>query len=194
MLTKVIGALVVIFLAPFAFAAGCFALIAAGTSGGSDASTATRPPWVAEENPEPAPEPPPNDPPWAPAPARTPVRDGKFEFAVTDVESGISRVGLQSAQGSYLIVTLAVRNISDEPKWFLPFGQKLFDTHNRGVDHDTTATAWQTVRHGYGYSFELTPGQSATTQLVFDIAPDATPSHLELHDFLLSNGVSVRLP
>ncbi|MET7772330.1 protein kinase [Nocardia sp. NPDC005366] len=185
-LTKVIGALVVIFLAPFAFAAGCFALIATGTSG-SDGSTAARPPVVAEESPGPG------ESSSGPAPAGTAVRDGKFEFAVTGVESGVDRVGLQSPRGTYLIVSLDVRNISDETKWFLPFGQKLVDSRSRAIDHDTTATAWQTLGHGQGYSFEVAPGGSATTQLVFDIPADATPNHLELHDFILSGGTSVYL-
>ncbi|MEV0033801.1 protein kinase [Nocardia sp. NPDC050793] len=183
-LRKVIGALVVIFLAPFVFAAGCLALIAA-VSG--DESARTPPTAMVEERPEPAPNP------DAPAPAYSAVRDGKFEFAVTDVKSGVSRVGLQSARGAFLVVTLAVRNISDEVKWFLPFGQKLIDAEGNALDHDTTATAWQAMQSRLGYSFELRPGMSATTVLVFDVPAGSTPAHLELHDFVLSNGVSVAL-
>ncbi|MBH0777422.1 serine/threonine-protein kinase [Nocardia bovistercoris] len=186
-LSKVIGALVVVFLAPFAFAAGCFALIAAGTSSSSQETTMPRPPVVAESS-----EPNPGSPPTA-APSGSAVRDGKFEFAVTDVRTGVSRVGLQTPRGSFVIVALDVRNISDETKWFLPFGQKLVDEAGRTLDHDTAATAWQTVSHGQGYSFELPPGGAATTQLVFDLPADSTPSHLELHDFVLSGGVTVQL-
>ena len=185
-LSKVIGALTVIFLAPFAFAAGCFALIATGTSTSDD--TAAPPPAVTEAN-----QPPPWDSVDTPAPAGTAVRDGKFEFAVTGVEFGVSRIGMQSAQGSFVVVGLDVRNISEEKKWFLPFGQKLVDGADRVVEHDTTATAWQNVRHGNDYSFELAPGQSARTQLVFDVPADLTPDHLELHDFVWSGGVAVRL-
>lgn len=185
MLRKVIGALVVIFLAPFVFAAGCLALIAA-VSGNE--TTAPPPTAMVEENPEPAP-----NPPDVPAPAYSAVRDGKFEFAVTDVRSGVARVGLQSARGAFLVVTLAVRNISDETKWFLPFGQKLFDAQGNAIDHDTTATAWQAMQSRLGHSFELRPGASATTVLVFDVPPGSTPAHLELHDFVLSDGVTVAL-
>ncbi|MGW4368724.1 protein kinase domain-containing protein [Nocardia takedensis] len=185
-LSKVIGALTVIFLAPFAFAAGCFALIATGTSTSDD--TAAPPPAVTEAN-----QPPPWDSVDTPAPAGTAVRDGKFEFAVTGVEFGVSRIGMQSAQGSFVVVGLDVRNISEEKKWFLPFGQKLVDGADRVVEHDTTATAWQNVRHGNNYSFELAPGQSVRTQLVFDVPADLTPDHLELHDFVWSGGVAVRL-
>ncbi|WP_054815634.1 serine/threonine-protein kinase [Nocardia arizonensis] len=185
-LSRVIGALVVIFLAPFAFAAGCFALIAAGTSSNSSDSTVARPPAVTDEQR-------PGESRNTPAPADTPVRDGKFEFTVTGVEYGVSRVGLQTARGSFLIVALNVRNISNEQKWFLPFGQKVIDSDGRVFEHDAAATAVQTVLKGARYSFDLQPGQSGSAQLVFDIPADATPSHLELHDFMLSDGVTVDL-
>lgn len=190
LLSKLIGALVLVFLAPFAFAAGCVALIAAGTrAGDSGAPAPTLPPAaVAVEEPGP-----PMTDPAAVAPVGTAVRDGKFEFAVTKVDAGVSRVGLQTAAGSFLIVTLAVRNISDESKWFLPLGQRLLDAQGTAYDHNTTATMWQNTQHRLGYSFELRPGQSATTQLVFDLPPTVTPDHLELHDFVLSNGVRVAL-
>ncbi|QIS01882.1 protein kinase [Nocardia brasiliensis] len=192
--SKVVGALVVVFLTPFLLAAGCVALLAAGSrvtdSGGSTAAPSP-PTAVAEENPGPPPEQP--DQPL-PAAAGTPVRDGKFEFAVRDVDTGVRRVGLQQAAGSFVVVTLAVRNISDEAKWFLPFGQRLFDAAGTAFDHNATATMWQVAQHSYDYSFELAPGQSATTQLVFDIPAESTPAHLELHDFVLSNGVAVQLP
>ncbi|WP_174186094.1 serine/threonine-protein kinase [Nocardia barduliensis] len=190
LLSKLIGTLVVVFLAPFAFAAGCVALITAGSRTG-DAGTpepSLPPSAVAVEHPGP-----PGDD-GAPEPVvGTPVRDGKFEFVVTKVDTGVSRVGLQTAAGSFLIVTLAVRNISDETKWFLPLGQRLLDSQSTAFDHNATATIWQNTQQRLGYSFELRPGQSATTQLVFDLPAAATPGHLELHDFVLSNGVRVRL-
>ncbi|WP_433522961.1 protein kinase domain-containing protein [Nocardia pseudovaccinii] len=189
-LSRVVGALVVLFLTPFMLAAGCAALIAFGNTG-SGGGTRTADPSVAVRDGDTAQS---AEPP-APVSAglNSPVRDGKFEFVVTSVDSGVSRIGLQNASGSYSVVTVAVRNISDEPKWFLPVGQRLVDTQGRQVDHNAIATMWQTTQRRYGYSFELQPGQSATTQLVFDVAQDATPSRLELHDFMLSNGATVEL-
>ncbi|MEV6428866.1 protein kinase [Nocardia sp. NPDC051463] len=188
-LTKVIGALVVVFLTPFVLAAGCIALMASGSRVGdsSGGSNAPRPTAAAEEHPVPPPDP----GPAGPATAQSAVRDGKFEFVVTGADSGFSRVGFQSARGSFTIVTVTVNNVSDQSKWFLPFGQHLIDTRGRVIDHDPAATMWQTAQGRHNYSFELHPGQSATTQLVFDVAPDSTPSHLELHDFPLSQGVTV---
>ncbi|WP_433727318.1 protein kinase domain-containing protein [Nocardia sp. CA-129566] len=189
-LSRVIGALVVMFLTPFMLAAGCAALVAFGNTGSgggprtADPSVAVRDGDTAQSAEPPAP---------VFSGLNTPVRDGKFEFVVTAVDSGIPRIGLQNAGGTYSVVTVAVRNISDEPKWFLPVGQRLVDTQGRQVDHNAIASMWQNTQRRYNYSFELQPGQSATTQLVFDVPQDATPSQLELHDFLLSNGVTVHL-
>ncbi|WP_227998727.1 serine/threonine-protein kinase [Nocardia australiensis] len=186
-LTKVIGALVVVFLTPFVLAAGCVALLASGSRSGApdDGSAGPPPAATAEENPVPV------DEPDIVAPAGTPVRDGKLEFVVTGVDSGLPRIGFQSARGTFMIVAITVRNIADGPKRFLPFGQRLIDTQNRRVDHDPAATMWQNTQQRDSYSFDLRPGESVTTQLVFDIAPDAAPDHLELHDFPISNGVRV---
>ena len=54
----------------------------------------------------------------APAGMNTPVRDGKFEFVVTDVQSGLESVGdnpylTEQAQGQFVIVTMTVENTSD---------------------------------------------------------------------------------
>ncbi|WP_433713700.1 protein kinase domain-containing protein [Nocardia sp. CA-084685] len=189
-LSRLIGALVVIFLTPFMLAAGCAALIAFGNTG-SGGGTRTADPSVAVRDGDTAQS---AEPP-APVSAglNSPVRDGKFEFVVTSVDSGVPRIGLQNASGSYSVVTVEVRNISDEAKWFLPVGQRLVDTQGRQVDHNAIATMWQTTQRRYGYSFELQPGQSATTQLVFDVTREASPSRLELHDFMLSNGATVEL-
>ncbi|MBF6298720.1 protein kinase [Nocardia amamiensis] len=194
LVSKVIGALIVVFLAPFAFAAGCVALIAAGSrAGDSGTPAATLPPSVlAEEHPGPSEDQRLPDP-AAVAPVGTAVRDGKFEFVVTNVDAGGSRIGLQTAAGSFLTVTLAIRNISDEVKWFLPLGQRLVDAQGTPFDHNATATMWQNTRQGLGYSFELRPGQSATTQLVFDLPSNASPDHIELHDFVLSGGTRVKV-
>ncbi|BDT94501.1 hypothetical protein IFM12275_44770 [Nocardia sputorum] len=193
LLSKMIGALIVVFLAPFAFAAGCVALIAAGTRTGDSGAPASPPSAVATEQPGPPGDADSASDPAAVAPAGSPVRDGKFEFVVTEVDSGVSRIGLQKAAGSFLIVTLAVRNISDETKWFLPMGQRVLDAQNTPFDHNATATMWQNTQQRLGYSFELRPGQSATTQLVFDLPQTVTPDHLELHDFVLSGGVRVHI-
>lgn len=185
LVAKLVGALVVVFVTPFVLAAGCFALIAGSTGGGR-----TSDPTVAVDDQGP---PPVTDPP-APAPAglNVPVRDGKFEFIVTDIENGVPSVGFERAKGAFTIVTLTVQNISDEPKAYLPFGQQLFDTQGRRYDHDVTATAQRAALNGH-YPTNLQPTQTITAELVFGVPTDSTPSGLVLRDFPLSTGATVAL-
>ncbi|MGV9740337.1 protein kinase domain-containing protein [Nocardia farcinica] len=187
---KLLWATLLVVLAPFVLAVGCLAALAANSGEGGEPATGAPPPAAVVEEPPPG-EPDPAGPDAGPAPAGTPVRDGKFEFRVAAMESGVPRVGLQTARGAFAIVTLAVRNISDQPKWFLPFGQKLVTGDGTVVEHDTTATAWQAVQHRLGHSFEVAPGASGTAVLVFDVPAHTAPAHLELHDFVLSGGVTV---
>ncbi|WP_067646393.1 serine/threonine-protein kinase [Nocardia harenae] len=169
LLRRLILATIVIVVAPFAVAAGCLALIAAGTPDDAERT----PPAVQE--------------------SLGPARDGKFEFLVTKVESGVARIGLETASGAYTVVRMDVRNISDEPKWYTPFGQKLIDSTGQAHDQDATATAWHSTQQGYGHSFELAPAASGSTILVFDLPDGTAPAYLELHDFAFSGGVTVGL-
>ncbi|MFC3964722.1 protein kinase domain-containing protein [Nocardia jiangsuensis] len=169
LLRRLVLATIVIVIAPFAVAAGCLALIAAGTPDDAEGT----PPTVQE--------------------SLGPARDGKFEFLVTKVESGVARIGLETASGAYTVVRMDVRNISDEPKWYTPFGQKLIDSTGQAHDQDTTATAWHNAQQGYGHSFELAPATSGSTIMVFDLPSGTAPAYLELHDFAFSDGVTVGL-
>lgn len=169
LLRRLILATIVIVIAPFAVAAGCLALIAAGTPDDAERT----PPTVQE--------------------SLGPARDGKFEFLVTKVESGVARIGLETASGAYTVIRMDVRNISDEPKWYTPFGQKLIDSTGQAHDQDTTATAWHSTQQGYGHSFELAPAAAGSTILVFDLPDGTAPAYLELHDFAFSDGVTVGL-
>lgn len=128
----------------------------------------------------------------------TPVRDGKFEFTVTGVESGVTDVGdnpflNQQAQGQYTIVTVTVKNIGDKPQSFFATNQKLKDTAGRtfetdpaaqlAVDSDDVTSSWQ----------DINPGNSVNAKLVFDMPADATPAEVILHDSMFSGGATVSL-
>ncbi|MFT3662923.1 MAG: DUF4352 domain-containing protein [Gordonia sp. (in: high G+C Gram-positive bacteria)] len=127
----------------------------------------------------------------------TPVRDGKFEFTVTGVEAGLSVVGdnpylQEKAQGQFVVVTMTVKNISDEPQSFSPGDQKLKDSSGRTFETDSTAqialgdsdiAVWD----------KINPGNTVTVKLVFDMPENARPASLELHDSLFSSGATVNL-
>ncbi|MFI9405662.1 DUF4352 domain-containing protein [Nocardia sp. NPDC052316] len=142
-------------------------------------------------------EQPPAEQPSAGAPGlHTPVRDGKFEFVVTDVQIGLSEVGdnpylQRKAQGAYTIVTMTVRNTSNKPQGFSPSDQILFDTKNRKFENDTMAAI--NLQPDTSMYAAINPGNSVTAQVVYDLPPDAVPSHLMLHDSMFSGGAKVTL-
>ncbi|GED99139.1 DUF4352 domain-containing protein [Gordonia crocea] len=126
-----------------------------------------------------------------------PVRDGKFEFAVTNVETGLASVGenqflTQKAQGEFAVVTLTVKNIGDKAQGFSPSNQKLVD--QQGRQHESDATA-QIALGGSDIPVwdNINPGNTVTVKLVFDIPKGAVPTTLELHDSMFSGGVKVAL-
>ncbi|MCX5042061.1 DUF4352 domain-containing protein [Aldersonia sp. NBC_00410] len=175
-------------------------IIVSNAGGGSDTDTAAS---------EGAPVPAAAAEAGAPAPAAVedstpgigaPVRDGKFEFVVTNVEQGLTTVGdnpyLEStAQGQYTVVHLTVRNTSDKPKDFLQMSQDLFDTQDRKFSNDTSAEI--AIEAGSDINSTMltgiNPGNQIDTVVVFDLPAGAVADHIELHDSMFSNGVTVNL-
>jgi hypothetical protein len=124
----------------------------------------------------------------------TPVRDGKFEFRVTGKRMtkklGNDLVNI-TTDGEFLLVSVTVRNISDQDKTFVSIAQKLHDTKGR----EYTANARATLYLGQVTNLldTISPGDSVHGTLVFDLPAGASPERVELHDGLLSNGAEVRL-
>ncbi|SUE15753.1 membrane protein [Rhodococcus gordoniae] len=126
----------------------------------------------------------------------TPVRDGKFEFVVNGVETGISTLGdnpylAKEAQGQFVIVTMTVSNISDQPKSLSPSDQKLVDEQGRTFGPDTSAAL--NLDSDVPIWDKINPGNTVTMPVVFDMPVDAVPTAIELHDSMFSNGVTVSL-
>jgi hypothetical protein len=124
----------------------------------------------------------------------TPVRDGKFEFVVTSYSCGHKQVGESfvsvKASGQFCIFNLKIKNIGDEGQTFADAFQrahgpddKTYKAHTGAgvVANEGTDAAWSTIN----------PGNSVTGKIVFDIPKKAKITSLELHDSLLSRGVTV---
>jgi hypothetical protein len=122
------------------------------------------------------------------------VRDGKFEFRVTGTRTA-GRLGNDwintTPDGTFLLVSVTVRNVSDEGKTFVSLAQKLHDTQGRDYTADPRATLylWQVSN----LVDRLEPGDTVRGTIVFDLPAGARPARVELHDSLLSDGVDVRL-
>lgn len=123
------------------------------------------------------------------------VRDGKFEFTVTEVESGVASVGDemfgQTAQGQYVLVHLTVENIGDEAQYFDGSSQELVDTAGRKHSADSSAAIY--LDDSNSFLNQINPGNSVEGIVVFDVPADAELASITLHDSMFSGGVTVAL-
>ncbi len=128
------------------------------------------------------------------APAGSAVRDGKFEFQVVGVTRATQAGDLSNqfevvdAQGEFIIVTLSVTNIGDQPQSYFGGNQKLIDSSGRQYSPNSTAEMW--ANKGTG---DINPGNRIQVQAAFDVPPGTVPTELEVHDSAFSGGVKVRL-
>ncbi|WP_072805151.1 DUF4352 domain-containing protein [Rhodococcoides yunnanense] len=125
-----------------------------------------------------------------------PVRDGKFEFTVTDVVSGLDEVGdnpylIEKAQGQFTVVTVSVLNTSNEPKGLSPNAQEMYDAEGRKFSADTSAAIG--LDTDVAIWDEINPGNSVSMKVVFDMPVGAVPAEIDLHDSMFSGGTRVAL-
>lgn len=132
----------------------------------------------------------------APPGLDTPVRDGKFEFVVTDVQSGLTTLGdnpylQRTAQGTYTVVTMTVLNTSKVPYGFSPGNQDLYDTQDRKFGNDAAAAI--NLQADTSLYADINPGNTVTAKVVFDLPADSQPDRIVLHDSMFSGGATVSL-
>lgn len=124
------------------------------------------------------------------------MRDGKFEFTVTGAKCGVSKVGGQylnkAAQGQFCVVSLQVKNIGDGPRTFDAGNQNGFGTGDVKYGVDETASLYANDDNE-SFHNEISPGNSVTVDVVFDIPKDGQMIAVELHDSMFSGGVRVGL-
>jgi hypothetical protein len=126
----------------------------------------------------------------------TAVRDGAFEFVVSDVSCGHSSLGGSiinvKAQGQFCVVSLSVANIGTKARTFTDVFQKALDTDGTVYGADTGAGL--IANEGGGVMWKVVnPGNKITGKIVYDIPADGHVATLELHDSVLSRGVLVTL-
>lgn len=122
------------------------------------------------------------------------MRDGKFEFVVTSVECGVSRIGgayvYRDAQGQFCLVRLTVTNIGSQPQMFDASYQRAYNAAGQQYDTDGLA-GFYLDEDDRAFLEDINPGNSVKATLVFDIPPGAAIAKLELHDSMFSFGVTV---
>jgi hypothetical protein len=122
----------------------------------------------------------------APAGLGREVIDGEFAFVVTQVQTSPT-FDHARAQGVYLVVSLAVRNIGKDPQFFVWGAQKLKDNTGRTY----SARFMDPPRIG-DVGDSIDPGLQVSLRLAFDV-PDARTTEVVLHDSPSSPGVAVKL-
>lgn len=125
----------------------------------------------------------------------TEVRDGKFGFVVTKVESGLTTIGTESswfsetAEGQFVVVYVDVTNTSSKPQYYASSNQVLIDDQGREFTNNFSAEfGLDGDDKGAG---DINPGITRSTRVVFDIPVAAVPTAIEVHDSMFSNGARI---
>jgi hypothetical protein len=123
------------------------------------------------------------------------VSDGKLEFVVQNVDCGRVTVGdgfflTKTAQGQFCLVSVSVKNISNETRTLDRTDQTAVSDSGVKYADDTEAELYvnqdtQTVLNG------INPGNQVAAVLVFDIAKGAKINRLDFHDSASNDGVIV---
>jgi Domain of unknown function (DUF4352) len=120
----------------------------------------------------------------APAGMGQEVLDGKFAFIVSHVDTS-PKFGHTRAQGVYVIVSMAVRNVGTETQMFEWAAQRLKDSTGR--EYSAVPSLFGDVANS------IDPGLQVSVKLAFDVPPDAKPTQVVLYDSPSSHGAPVNL-
>lgn len=122
-----------------------------------------------------------------------PARDGQFEFVVSGIECGATKIGSQhfntTAQGMFCVVELTITNVGDEPRSFSGENATLHNAADQEFSADSEAAFY--LEDADPFYEEINPGNILRTQVVFDVPVGMTPTSIELHDSAFSGGVTV---
>ena len=124
-----------------------------------------------------------------------PAADGDFQFVVNGVDCSRTELGDQyfntTAQGQFCLVDLTITNIGSESQSFLGDNATLFNAQGQEFSADTEAAFY--LENADSLYEEINPGNALNTKVVFDVPAGMVPSSIELHDSMLSGGVTVAL-
>jgi hypothetical protein len=124
------------------------------------------------------------------------ARDGKFEFTVTGVDCSQNTIGADpvstKANGVFCVVSMTVQNIGNEAQTLVATNQYGYDAQGKKFSTDTKSEFYLPNQGGALFN-QLNPGSSVTGQIVYDVPAGTKLTKLELHDSMLSGGVSVNL-
>jgi hypothetical protein len=114
------------------------------------------------------------------------VLDGKFAFIVTQVDTSPT-FGQTRAQGVYVVVSIAVRNVGTEAQFFVMSAQKLKDNSGREYSAGFMDPPFLEEVNN------INPGLQVSVKLAFDVPPGTKPTQILLHESESSQGAAVNL-
>jgi hypothetical protein len=99
------------------------------------------------------------------------VTDDAYQFTVSKVRCGVSKVGDQymgeKASGQFCLVSLRIKNVGKEPITYSSENQALVDTKGRTFSPDDEA--WLYVDEDVDITGEINPGNALKTTVPFDV-------------------------
>ncbi|GAB2643338.1 hypothetical protein GCM10027169_09120 [Gordonia jinhuaensis] len=114
------------------------------------------------------------------------ARDGKFAFVVTGLrytdtvgDTDYEWSG-EKAQGTYAIVAVTITNVGDEPRTFSGGNQYLYDAAGRRFGDSTAA---EIDNSDESIWTDINPGNSISTEIVFDIPKSTKPTRIAIARF-----------
>jgi hypothetical protein len=114
------------------------------------------------------------------------VRDGELAFKVTRVELAQSKIGFRTAQGTFVVVSMAVKNIGDGMRTVYCQNQRLTDLRGK--------TYVDAVPVGAGDdTMDIKPGKQVNIQCAFDVPVGTLAGAVEVHDQAYSTGATVKV-
>lgn len=124
-----------------------------------------------------------------------PAADGDFNFVVNGVDCSKTELGDQyfntKAQGQFCIVDVTITNIGDEAQSFFGDNATLFNAQGQEFSADSEAAIY--LEDSSSLYEEVNPGNTLNSKVVFDVPAGTAPTSIELHDSMLSGGVTVNL-
>lgn len=132
------------------------------------------------------------------APARAgigdPVVSGDLQLVVENVDDPVAEIGSEyfntAAQGEFVVMTIAVTNVGDEPKFFMDSSLTLL-AGGKTFNPDSSAPMYLEDR---AILFdEINPGNTLKGAVVFDLPVGTSLETLEFEGGLFDKAVSVAL-
>jgi Domain of unknown function (DUF4352) len=105
-------------------------------------------------------------------------------FTVTKVELGQPKIGYRTAQGTFVVVSMTVKNIGDGLRTVYCQNQRLTDLRGRTYDNAVPVGAGEDM-------INIKPGKQVDVRCAFDVPVGTLAGAVEVHDQAYSAGVTV---